>query len=170
MINSGNKIISGNEISSFCVTGQQVNDNSFIKITPERVYVAAVATKVAAVALGVLLVCNVIGLTVAATSIMFVLSASIGLSLYKNYLNQIASQIDLDHLANPRGLSNQTFSTEAFPTQHSAETEVWRMKMIESAQHNIVISGNYCGGKAMMATLDKIEERLYEINTTKKKR
>ena len=157
MINSGDKI------SSFCVTGQQVNDNSFIKITPERVYVAAVAAKVAAVALGVLLVCNVIGLTVAATSIMFVLSASIGLSLYKNYLNQIASQIDLDHLGNPRGLSNQTFSTEAFPTQHSADTEVWRMKMIESAQHNIVISGNYCGEKAMMATLDKIEERLQKV-------
>ena len=70
---------------------------------------APVAIKVAAVALGVLLVCNVIRLTVAATSIMFVLSASIGLSLYKNYLNQIASQIDLDHPeANPRGLSNQT--------------------------------------------------------------
>ena len=164
MINSDNKIISGNEISSFCVTGQQVNDNSFIKITPERVYVAAVATKVAAVALGVLLVCNVIGLTVAATSIMFVLSASIGLSLYKNYLNQIASQIDsYNCLADRSALSNQTFSTEAFPTQHSADTEVWRMKMIESAQHNIVISGNYCGGKAMMATLDKIEERLKEV-------
>ncbi|NBO24695.1 MAG: hypothetical protein EBU93_05630, partial [Chlamydiae bacterium] len=66
-------------------------------------------------------------------------------------------------LADRSALSNQTFSTEAFPTQHSADTEVWRMKMIESAQHNIVISGNYCGGKAMMATLDKIEERLGKV-------
>lgn len=49
---------------------------------------------------------------------------------------------------------------EALATEHSADTELWRNRLIEAAEENIVISGNYCGGQAFLKTLDLIEEQL----------
>jgi phosphatidylserine/phosphatidylglycerophosphate/cardiolipin synthase-like enzyme len=49
---------------------------------------------------------------------------------------------------------------EAIPTEHSADTELWRKKLIKSAEENIVISGNYCGGNAFVDFLDLIEKRI----------
>jgi len=52
--------------------------------------------------------------------------------------------------------------TQAFPTDNSTETELWREKLIRAAEHNIVISGNYCGGTDFNKLLDVIEERMGE--------
>ncbi|MBP9842055.1 MAG: hypothetical protein KBC64_06490 [Simkaniaceae bacterium] len=50
----------------------------------------------------------------------------------------------------------------ALPTQHSADTELWRKRLIEAAEENIVISGNYCGGEAFIDFLKLIKKRLQE--------
>lgn len=51
---------------------------------------------------------------------------------------------------------------EALPTEHSADTEIWRKDLIEAAEHNIVVSGNYCGGKSFTDFLSLIEKRIVE--------
>lgn len=51
---------------------------------------------------------------------------------------------------------------EAIATQHSADTELWRKRLIESAEHNIVISGNYCGGDSFIDFLHLVEKRIQE--------
>ena len=48
----------------------------------------------------------------------------------------------------------------AFPTKHSAETVKWRKRLVKAAKENIVISGNYCGGKTFDDLLDVIREQL----------
>ena len=55
---------------------------------------------------------------------------------------------------------NTPSPTEMIPTQHCADTQHWRKKLIESAEHNIVISGNYCGGEAFDEILDLLERRM----------
>lgn len=52
--------------------------------------------------------------------------------------------------------------TEMIPTEHCADTHEWRKKMIQAAEHNIVISGNYCGGLAFDEILDLIKKRMEE--------
>jgi phosphatidylserine/phosphatidylglycerophosphate/cardiolipin synthase-like enzyme len=52
--------------------------------------------------------------------------------------------------------------TEAIATEHSADTELWRKRLIEQAEENIVISGNYCGGNAFVNFLDLVEKRIKE--------
>ncbi|MCB1116855.1 MAG: hypothetical protein KDK71_10345, partial [Chlamydiia bacterium] len=52
--------------------------------------------------------------------------------------------------------------TAMIPTQHCADTHEWRKSLIASAEHNIVISGNYCGGLAFDEILDLIEKRMKE--------
>jgi hypothetical protein len=48
------------------------------------------------------------------------------------------------------------------PTENSSETQFWREELIKIAEHNIVISGNYCGGESFIRLLDLIEKRLKE--------
>lgn len=43
------------------------------------------------------------------------------------------------------------------------ETQEWRKKLISVAQHNIVISGNYCGGKAFDEILHAIDLRMSQV-------
>lgn len=51
---------------------------------------------------------------------------------------------------------------EAVPTEHCADTQVWREDLIKAADHNIVISGNYCGGKSFAQFLALVQNRLKE--------
>ena len=51
---------------------------------------------------------------------------------------------------------------EALPTEHCADTEAWREELIKSAEHNIVLSGNYCGGKSFADFLKLVENRMEE--------
>jgi hypothetical protein len=51
---------------------------------------------------------------------------------------------------------------QVIPTEHSADTELWRKRLIEAAEENIVISGNYCGGNAFIDFLNLIEKRIGE--------
>ena len=52
---------------------------------------------------------------------------------------------------------------DMLPTRDCAETLEWRKRLIASAEHNIVISGNYCGDKEFIQLLDAIEQRLEEV-------
>lgn len=58
--------------------------------------------------------------------------------------------------------SSKTSKVEAIPCEHGADTEMWREDLINAAEHNIVISGNYCGGKSFIRFLDCIEKRINE--------
>lgn len=49
---------------------------------------------------------------------------------------------------------------EAIPTEHCADTEVWRADLIRAAEHNIVLSGNYCGGTSFAKLLALIEKKI----------
>jgi hypothetical protein len=51
---------------------------------------------------------------------------------------------------------------EAIATQHSADTELWRKRLIESAEENIVVSGNYCGSNSFIDFLKLVEKRITE--------
>lgn len=51
---------------------------------------------------------------------------------------------------------------EAIPTEHCADTELWRADLIQAAEHNIVLSGNYCGGKSFAKLLDLVEKQIIE--------
>lgn len=51
---------------------------------------------------------------------------------------------------------------QMIPTNHCAHTQQWRKKLILAAQHNILISGNYCSGKAFDEILELIKSRLEE--------
>jgi hypothetical protein len=52
---------------------------------------------------------------------------------------------------------------EAIATKDCNDTLEWRKKLIHSAQHNIVISGNYCGGESFDDILDCIKLRIKDI-------
>lgn len=56
---------------------------------------------------------------------------------------------------------------EALPTEHCADTEQWRKKLLEAAQENIVISGNYCGGNSFVEFLNDIEAQLVKKKALK---
>ncbi|MBX3720149.1 MAG: hypothetical protein KF898_10920 [Parachlamydiales bacterium] len=49
---------------------------------------------------------------------------------------------------------------QMLPTMHCAHTSDWRKKLIQAAEHNIVISGNYCGQHAFDEILELIREKL----------
>lgn len=65
------------------------------------------------------------------------------------------------------GIKSREGRCEVIATEHSSETEVWRERMIASAEHNIVISGNYCGGAALKRMMDAIERRMDEKSELK---
>ncbi len=56
--------------------------------------------------------------------------------------------------------TNKLGKTEMIPTKHCADTQEWRKKLIKAAEHNIVLSGNYCGGRAFDEILDLIKEQM----------
>ena len=51
---------------------------------------------------------------------------------------------------------------QMIPTNHCAHTQQWRKKLILAAKHNVIISGNYCSGKAFDEILDLVKSRLEE--------
>ncbi len=55
------------------------------------------------------------------------------------------------------------FECSIVPTLHCADTVEWRKKLIMSAQHNIIISGNYCGGKAFDDVLKLINKQMKKL-------
>lgn len=83
------------------------------------------------------------------------------LKSYQSY--QKAGMVDTSQAEHMQYWKDNTPSpTEMIPTQHCADTFKWREELIKTAQHNIVISGNYCGGEAFDRTLDLIEARMDE--------
>ncbi len=57
-------------------------------------------------------------------------------------------------------LEPRTGICDAFPTENSADTEYWRNQLIVAAEENIVISGNYCGGKSFIKMLQLIDQQM----------
>jgi hypothetical protein len=56
---------------------------------------------------------------------------------------------------------------DAIPSKDCRDTQEWRKKLISIAEHNIVISGNYCGGKAFDEILQAIDSRMSEAPNLK---
>jgi hypothetical protein len=48
----------------------------------------------------------------------------------------------------------------AIATEHCADTEIWRNDLIKAAEHNIVLSGNYCGGRSFARLLTLIKKQI----------
>lgn len=69
----------------------------------------------------------------------------------------------------PEEVSPYIFRTQkgspvkGFPLVHSADTALWRKRLIQAAEHNVILSGNYCGEKAFDEILDIFLEKL-EMN------
>lgn len=80
----------------------------------------------------------------------------------KNRASQLSGIIFNKNEVKSLKLSPKYGECEALTTQHSADTELWRKRLIASAEHNIVISGNYCGGEAFIDFLKLIEKRIGE--------
>lgn len=49
---------------------------------------------------------------------------------------------------------------EALACSDTVESYEWKKRLIKSAEHNIVLSGNYCGGETFIEILDLVEEQL----------
>ncbi|MBI3236935.1 MAG: phospholipase D family protein, partial [Chlamydiales bacterium] len=56
---------------------------------------------------------------------------------------------------------------DAIALEDCRDTQKWRKKLISIAEHNIVISGNYCGGKAFDEILQAIDLRMSQVSTLK---
>ncbi len=56
---------------------------------------------------------------------------------------------------------------DVIATTDCKDTDVWRKKLIQVAKHNIVISGNYCGGKAFDELLQAIDLRMSQVKDLK---
>lgn len=55
------------------------------------------------------------------------------------------------------------FQGSVVPTLHCADTQEWRKRLILAAKHNIVISGNYCGGQALNELLCLIDKQMEKL-------
>ncbi len=91
---------------------------------------------------------------------------------FKFYAQSVLSQTAGIVVHNP--LQFKTFRLKptkgecsALPTEHGADTELWREKLIAAAQENIVISGNYCGGTSFNRFLNLIAKRMQEKEALK---
>ncbi len=47
-----------------------------------------------------------------------------------------------------------------FATRHGVESHFWKLELIRSARHSIVLSGCYCGGESFDETLDLIQDQM----------
>ncbi|MGL4540521.1 MAG: phospholipase D-like domain-containing protein [Candidatus Rhabdochlamydia sp.] len=55
---------------------------------------------------------------------------------------------------------NQFSKCSSIVCQNTIESFAWKKELIQAAEHNIVLSGNYCGGKAFDEILSMIELQL----------
>jgi phosphatidylserine/phosphatidylglycerophosphate/cardiolipin synthase-like enzyme len=126
-------------------------------------HIANTALKISLVALAVLSFAGGLSFPLAIGIGAFIVLIRAGVSLYSYTIVCRSAGIILgrDDLILPNVFSSK-FKTQAFATEHSADTEYWRKKMLASAEHNIILSGNYCGGKSFDEHLDIIIKRLTE--------
>lgn len=74
------------------------------------------------------------------------------------YINQYLPKLTLKNTALIK--NDQTKFYKGFCTNDSIESNTWKLKLLENAQENIVLSGCYCGGKVFDRALSIIEEKL----------
>lgn len=137
-------------------------------MTPQMCQIARVMQKVAFVGLVALGMATALGFASATTLILGAV-AFIGISAFyyaSQYINykqicktagivfQNAEQIKKFEVSGIKGIC------EALPTAHCADTDLWREDLIKAAEHNIILSGNYCGGKSFKHFLDLIEQQI----------
>ncbi len=63
-----------------------------------------------------------------------------------------------DHMNNWK--STTPTKTAMLPTEHCSDTHYWRKRLLQAAKHNVVISGNYCGGQSFDEILSLIKRKM----------
>lgn len=118
-------------------------------------------------ALSACALCGVISFSLAGPAIVIMSAIPIGylfLRLY-NYM-KICKNAGL--ILKPENLKTHGFDLaegircRGIPSQHCADTELWRAQLVSAAEHNIVLSGNYCGGDSFIKFLELVEKKLIE--------
>lgn len=84
--------------------------------------------------------------------------AAIGLYYRTPPLNHLYPPGALQQISPLNEISN--IPCTGFPTEDSKDSQKWKLELIRSAQHDIVLSGCYCGGEHFDETLDLINERM----------
>jgi len=126
-----------------------------------------IAQKVALVVVAILAATAIAGLTPIAVSIAgcvgaFATASVIygGSQLYKqSHICRTAGMV-FNHTVREENQEIPAAPCDAIPTEHCADTVEWRKQLIAAAEHNIVISGNYCGGDSFVELLQLIRERI----------
>lgn len=118
--------------------------------------VAITATAITAITCACAVPLAILGVSVVATGVGYAVDKILCYRHICQTAGIIFNQHSVGRISNPEGRSDM------IATEHGAETELWRERMIASAEHNIVISGNYCGGKAFDRMIVALERRLAE--------
>ena len=108
---------------------------------------------------------SISGMAVAALTSSSLLAALSSVVYYKycknalfGILNKIIEKIDMPTELGKFG------ACDTLVCEDTMESFAWKKKLIESAEHNIVLSGNYCGGRSFDEILELINKRM-EVNS-----
>lgn len=148
--------------TSFCyhASGSGSSDANYGSFINRASLITDTAMKVTIAASLVLYIAGVIAVPVTFLICAGSLTSAIAFEIYRNkHFCETAGIILNEHHLKLPAICSQKFKTRAIATENSADSEIWRRRMIESAEHNVIISGNYCGGKAFKELLDTIEKR-----------
>jgi hypothetical protein len=125
-------------------------------------FVALVALAAAAAGLLAAAVAPMV-MMLSAAALVLALASWTALACQKRALqDRMAGCVCPQALAADFGLVPRFGQAQALATQNSADTEAWREELVAAAEHNIIISGNYCAGKSFSRLLDKIRARMLQ--------
>jgi len=79
---------------------------------------------------------------------------------HKNLENPTTYNKFFPHIYNGFRYNAKETTTKAYPTKDCKDTVEWRKKLIEAANHNILVSGNYCGDKIFDDFLELIKSQM----------
>ncbi len=130
----------------------------------------------AAIAIGAFIVPSIpISLIAIGSTSSASLISSAGLASFASFISLkkqrsaifgVTNQINEKIIKPPLGL-NKFSECEVFPCEDTIESFAWKKRLICEAKHNIIISGNYCGGDSFNEILNLIQERLKENKSLK---
>lgn len=120
--------------------------------------VAAIALSVAFPLFPIVAIPFVIGASaLLAVSAAFVAKAYLSYVAKKDAYVGITNDFKVAHEPTALGRNDQC---DIMPCADGVVTFEWKKKLIESAQHNIVLSGSYCGGNSFDEILDLMRQQL----------
>lgn len=102
-----------------------------------------------------------IAIGLAASSSVFTLGAISSVVYYRICQSSYFGLLDklIAEIRQPTALG-EFEKIDVIPCEDTIESFEWKKKLIEAANHNIIISGNYCGGKSFDDILDLIDRQL----------